>query len=399
MVAGGDRGRRRGGRPGRPRPPAARGRRPLASVSSAPVAGRRRRGLRLAGGGRGPADRRGGGGGVTGPSDLSARIRAARRILLSGHQRADGDCLGSLVLLARSLAVDGRRTRILLPDEPDPRLRDWPPGRLAARYRPGEALPEHDLLLVCDTSSLARLGALAEPVRASGRPRACIDHHPLAAADRGDWDLLCHDPAAPATGLLAWRLAATLGLEPDAAACEAAFLALAADTGWFRHANTSPEVWALAAELVGRGVDSAALYRRVWQRLPAAAVRGVGLAAAGFELRAGGRLALAAVGPERLAAAGAELADADEVLDLLRSVAGVEVVAVVHARAGRVRASLRSRGPVDVNEVARSFGGGGHRNAAGLTWPPGTDPAAAAAALADRLETALAAVGGGGGNP
>ncbi|MBC8329271.1 MAG: hypothetical protein H8E31_11045, partial [Planctomycetes bacterium] len=220
-------------------------------------------------------------------------------------------------------------------------------------------------MVVCDCSALVRLGGMAGPVIESGIPRACVDHHPLSSADRECWDHLLHDPEAPASGLLAWRLAEALGVEPCAGAREGAFLALASDTGWFQHANASPEAWTLAAGLVAAGVSSARLHREVYRRCAPGHPRGIALALETTEYLLGGRVALAWADPGSLAGAGATLDDSDEVLDLLRAVDGVEVVGFVHWRDGRCRASLRGPGEADVAAVARSFGGGGGRGAAG----------------------------------
>ena len=316
-------------------------------------------------------------------------IRGARSILISGHARADGDCLGSQVVLYHAFRALGKEVRVLNPDPPDPRYRVLERGTPFEVYRPGADLPAHDALVVCDCCSLERLGAMAGPVAASGVPRACVDHHPLAESDRGAWDHLLHDAAAPASGLLAWRLAEGLGVPACDASRIGAFLALASDTGWFQHANSRPEVWSLAARLVAEGVRSEALHREVFRRCRPGHPRGIAVALGSVEYHLDGKVAVAWADPAEMAAAGARLEDSDEVLDLLRAVDGVEVVAFVHERDGRSRASLRSRGGVDVNAVARRFGGGGHRVAAGLSFEQGVGVAAGVAAVSEAAAAAL----------
>lgn len=320
-------------------------------------------------------------------------LGSAERVLLSGHQRADGDCLGSIALLHHALTAAGKRVEVVLPDPPDPRFAVLAEHTPFAVFDPAAGLPRHDALVVCDCSHLGRLGSMEAAVRASGIPRGCVDHHPMAEVDRADWQAILHDAAGPATGLLAWRLVEALGVDPGESGREGAFLALASDTGWFRHANTSAEVWQLAAELVGAGLDTDRLHRAVFHRNAPSHPRGIAAALATTEYHCGGRLVLAWADPAELDRVAGRLEDSDEVLDLLRAVEGVEVVGFVHRRDGRYRASLRSRGRVDVNSVARGLGGGGHTVAAGLSFDAGVRLDEAVGALRDALVEAAAAAG------
>ena len=297
-------------------------------------------------------------------------VRSSENILLSGHLRADGDCLGAQSVLFHALQALGKRPRLLLPDAPDGRY-----GFLRAHTPWDEyagSLPEADLLIVCDCNDLVRLGAMGEAVRAAGLPRIVVDHHPFGE-DRG-WDAWVHDVTAAASGQLALRFAAALGVETlPSEAYQAAFVALMTDTGWLHHSNADAAAWQSAAELVAHGVDTNEVYGAVYQQDEPGRPRGVGAALATTEYLEDGALAVAWVSQASLAAAGGTLEDTDQVLDILRGVGAVEGVAVVSERAdGRVKVSFRSKHSLDVNRVARRVGGGGHARAAGATFPTGT---------------------------
>lgn len=317
-------------------------------------------------------------------------IRASERILVAGHLRADGDSLGAAIVLVRGLRALGKQAELILPDPPDGRY-----GFLERRmpwslYAGKGSLPEHDLVIVCDCSQLERLGAMGAEVDALGSPRLVVDHHPFDRAEH-HWDAEYHDVTAAATGLLAVDLLRELGGEPDEAALEAAFVALMTDTGWLKYSNADARAFAAAADLVARGVDPDSVFRDIYQQTAAGTPRGIGAALASTAYLADGRAVIGWIDESTLRSVGGELVDTDEVLDILRAVQSVEVVAFLSERGGRIKVSFRSKTWIDVNQIARQVGGGGHARAAGATFSVGTSMDDARAQLAGLLEAAVAA--------
>lgn len=298
-------------------------------------------------------------------------LRRSRTILLSGHSRADGDCLGAQIVLFHALRALGKQPSILLPDAPDPRY-----GFLAARTPWAiwnGTLPAADVMVVCDCNQLARLGALGEAAAAAGIPRIAVDHHVLEPGEQ--WAALVHDVGAAASGTLALRFVEEeFGLHdlPEEA-YEAAFVALMTDTGWLKYSNARPEAWAAAAALAARGLDTARLHAALYLQAEAGRPAGVRAALEHLEYLEDGRIALAWTGRADLARVGGTLEDTDEILDLLRAVGRVEAVGLVTERPdGKVKVSFRSKERLDVHRIAKSLGGGGHQRAAGASFPPGT---------------------------
>ena len=296
------------------------------------------------------------------PAPAVALLHRARRVLLTGHERPDGDCIGAQAALARVLAVLGKEVLILNPDPPEARfdalVREGP-----FHTDDGGDLPPHDLIVLLDGGDLSRTGRLAERLTQSPAQKLVIDHH--VHDGEAWWDAAFVDVRASATGLLVHRLARALEVALDAGAARGVFTSLVTDTGWFRYSNTDPETLAVAAELIASGVDASALYRALFQRQPAAHPAALGRALTRTELHLGGRLAIvdAPLGtPEEPQAEG------DDVLDVLRSVESVEVALFVRAvDAGRAKLSARAKGAADVRLLAARFGGGGHTKAAGAT--------------------------------
>jgi phosphoesterase RecJ-like protein len=230
-----------------------------------------------------------------------------------------------------------------------------------------------------DCHQLSRLGPLGAAARERKCVRVVVDHH--VGAERGDGDVVLADESAPATGVLVYDLIRRMGAPLPREAAEGVFVSIATDTGWFRYSNTDDHAFAVAADLVAGGVAPSLVYDAIHRRN---APESIGILAGGLaaaELESDGRIAVAALDRELVARAAAVGYDTDEVMEPLRSLERVEIVVLLKEKSdGRVKLSLRSRGRFDVDGVARSFGGGGHRKAAGAELA-GPLPAAKEAVL------------------
>jgi phosphoesterase RecJ-like protein len=294
-------------------------------------------------------------------------VHRSQRILLSGHLRADGDCLGAQSVLYHAFLALGKEVSLLLPNPPDSRygfLEEHSPWDLWSG-----TLPEADLLVVCDCNHLGRLGEMGDAVAASGMPRIAVDHH-ILDEDQG-WTALVHDMTSAASGLLALDFAAALGVESlPLKAYEAAFVALMTDTGWLKYSNADAIAWEAAGKLVAHGVDTSRVYDLVYQQAELRRPIGIRAILENLEYLEDGKLAIAYVSQARLEELGGSIEDTDEVLDILRAVKQVEAVALLTEREGGVvKVSFRSKFALDVNQVARCVGGGGHARAAGASFP------------------------------
>lgn len=290
-------------------------------------------------------------------------VRGAQRFLLIGHRSPDGDCAGSEAALAGALESLGKQVWILNPDPLQSQLDHLARERRFGVYTGGD-LPAHDVAVALDFSEFTRCGALREPLLAARSRRLVVDHHPVHGEPW--WDAAWLDVRASSTGVLVYRMARELGARLDRGAALGVFTSLVTDTGWFKYSNTDAESLRVASEMVDLGVDPARVFAAVFQRAARERPLGIARALARLCYHAGGRLAVVT-----LPAAGAgeaELADGDEVLDLMRAVEKVEVALFLRqSRGGEIRLSARSKGEVDVDRLARRFGGGGHVRASGAS--------------------------------
>ncbi len=279
-------------------------------------------------------------------------LRGLNRAAVTTHVGADGDAIGSaaaLVRLVQSLGAEARfchaeevpnYLRWLLPDEP---LKECP--------------PDYDLLVV-DTSRPDRAGVAHEGVHPV---RLNLDHHednPFY----GEFNLV--DQKAAASAQIVAALYAELGVPLDKGVAEAIYVGVSTDTGGFRFRNVSPEAHELVAELLRAGVVPAEVNDRINRTGTVEQLNIVGVSMAKAERY--GEALISTVDDDDYERTGATELDSKESIDRMRTVAGVEVVGHLRKIEGGTKASLRSES-VDVGTIARAFGGGGHRLAAGYT--------------------------------
>jgi phosphoesterase RecJ-like protein len=293
-------------------------------------------------------------------------IRQGRRFVLTTHVNPDGDGVGSQVALWHFLRSRGKEVWIVNNNELAVNLRFLePPGgiRIYEPERDDPLLHRADAVLVLDNSAPERLDRMREAVLASPATKICIDHHP----DPDEvWDLLVIRETACATGEIVHELIRRMGGELNAEMATALYTAVVTDTGHFRFSNTRPSTHRLAAELVEAGVSVPRVYEEVYEQSSPAYMRLLGAALEALRLESSGRLGILTVTRELMARCGAEDEDTSEIINTVLGIAGVRLAVLLKELSGqRTKVSLRSKGRVDVNRLARRFGGGGHRNASG----------------------------------
>lgn len=283
--------------------------------------------------------------------EISDFLKTLDRVAITTHVGADGDAIGAsaaLLHLMRQLGAEA----VFCHAEEVPNYLQWllPDGAL-------RELPEGHDLLVVDTSRADRTGV---PLPEAGA-RLNLDHHednPLYA----EYNIVKSRAAASAE--IVADLYSELGVPLDKRAAEAIYTGLRTDTGGFRFRNISPEVHELVAELLRAGVVPAEVDDRLNRTGTIEQLNIVGVTLANAVRY--GEAIIATVDNDDYERTGATELDSKESIDQLRTVAGVDVVAHLREVPKGTKGSLRSE-TVDVGEVARRFGGGGHRLAAGYT--------------------------------
>ncbi len=315
------------------------------------------------------------------PDVLAALGRPRGHALMLGHVHPDADVLGTLLAIGLALEARGWTVRFGGP-HPAPGYLAFLPG-VARYHRLERAEGPWDVVVSTDCPNPDRTEGLLEQARA-GAVVVNVDHHP---DNRNYGDVNWIEPRASATGEMVYDLLVALGDPITPAVATNLYTAISTDTGSFRYSNVTPKTFRVAAALVSAGADPAFVASALFERREPQALAWLGEALSRVRVSADGRvgwLALpAGVVPEAFI-------EGEELVNYPRSVVSVKVACLLRERDGQVKVSLRGKGDVDVQRIAASFGGGGHRNAAGFTMPGSLDRATAVV-----LEAVEAAVGSG----
>jgi phosphoesterase RecJ-like protein len=286
------------------------------------------------------------------------RFRSEKRFLITSHARPDGDAIGSTLALAEVLQQMGCETSMVLSD-PTPYVYRSLPGveqiEVAQRV---EANDTPVIILECDSIQRTGLEGL------EGRCIINIDHH---ASGQHYAHLNWIDEHACAVAEMVYRIAVAAKVEitPSMATC--LYAAVLSDTGSFTYPSTNASTFELAHKLAAHGASPSQIARNLYFANPESKIRLLGVALS--NMQCDGNIAWSWVTDADMERAGASAEDCEGVVNHLIGIAGVESAVFLREVApnGEFRLSIRSKGNVDVAQVAESFGGGGHRSASGCT--------------------------------
>jgi phosphoesterase RecJ-like protein len=308
---------------------------------------------------------------VTMPSparaDFHAFLERHHKLVLTTHVNPDGDGLGSEIAMALWLTAAGHEVRILN-DSPLPAAFAFMalehPIESFEAERAEQRFAEADALIVLDTSNRQRIGRLAEVLDRHILPVAVIDHH---VTHEGFGQVNVIESEASATGEIVYDLIREAGGLITPVIAEALYIAVMTDTGSFRYSNTDSHAHRMAADLLTHGLDPQRIHAQVHSHATAGRLRFFGEVLAALEVIEDGRVVVLEAAPEHFARHGLVGADTDGLVDIPRTIAGIDVVALFsEVERGRVKVSMRSTGRVAIDGVASRFGGGGHAHAAGV---------------------------------
>ncbi len=279
--------------------------------------------------------------------------------LVTAHENPDGDALGSMAGVGFLLQTLNKNFR-LYNKSGVPQKFDW-------LQLPSEVFTElpnqnPEWLIVLDSGDSTRPG---EPLASliPGTKTINIDHH-LGNPDFGDLNWV--EPARSSVGEMIALLLQEMHFPSLGPLAEALYLAMASDTGFFTYDNTTPEVLEITAGMIREGLDIAKINHLIQSRWTLGKLHLHGKILKRAELHCAGQVGLIHITGEDFRKTGTDIEDCEGLVNYVRNISGVEIaVSIREEGPGECKFSLRSQGEMDVQEIASSLGGGGHKNASG----------------------------------
>lgn len=288
------------------------------------------------------------------------------KFVLTTHVNPDADGLGSELALNRFLNKIGKNSEILNHSETpanhafidyDNEIKKFD------REKNGETILETDVLIAVDMNNPSRLRSLEKYFLESKAKKVIIDHH-LEAQDFVDYQLI--DLDSPATAEIVYKcLVAYDPMLLDKGIAEAIYAGIMTDTGSFRFPRTDGDIHRIVAHLLDIGVDPSYVYNNLYEKNSIGRTRLLGEVLASVQLAYDGKLAYFSITQEQLKRNGVTPDDTEQFVNYAGAVSGVLVSIFFMELPEGVKISFRSKGDVAVNELAKLYGGGGHKNASG----------------------------------
>lgn len=286
--------------------------------------------------------------------------------ILTTHVSPDGDGIGCEIALSRFLKKLGKEVFIYNSTPTPSQYRFLDRDGEIAVYNPNRDwgnILRAQVYFILDIGDFRRLKDVGNAVRMNSAPTVCIDHHP---SENDDFDYFFLDERACATAELVYSLIKYCGGEIDTVMAESLYTAILTDTGSFRFSNTNPEAHRIAMELISRGIKPDEIYARVYENITPVKMKLLSEALRDLHYEYGGKLAWFRITKEMLRKSKADTSEIEGFTDFVRTIQGVRVsLMLLQLSDKRTKVSFRSKGEIEVNRVARKWGGGGHKYAAG----------------------------------
>jgi len=286
-------------------------------------------------------------------------IRERHRFVISSHVRPDGDSIGSSVAMALALKALGKQAVVVHAD-PAPAPFAPFPGVADIVVAP-EATGDFEAAIIMECGDLGRTGV-------SGLDRSFvinIDHHP---GNSGFGDLCWFDANAAACAEMVFDLILALGVPFTREIATQVYVGILTDTGSFHYSGISTKTFDICKAVLEAGVNPQAVARQVYDSYNMGRIRLLGAVLSGMRVDPSGGIAVIYLDNAMLHASGGSYEDTDGMINEPLKVK--EIAAVVFFKqieGNEYRVSMRSKGDIDVGALAREYGGGGHKNAAGCT--------------------------------
>lgn len=290
-------------------------------------------------------------------------IASHNKFAITSHVNLEGDSLGSQLSFAKLLKIL-KKEFVIYDDAPPPKLFDFFEMAGDVKFYPNVIKNDFDASVVLDCPTIERTGRAADVIKKA--PILNIDHH-ISNNNFGEVNLV--DPHISSCGEMVYQLFKLFNAPIDKETALYLYVAIMTDTGSFRYDNTSSETHRIAGELLSLGLKPSYAAQMLFETKPLKKLLLLGKAIATLKLYFNGRVSVMSADKKMLKKFDSGIDGTEEFINFARSIDGIDVAIFIREDIKRNLSfvSFRSKGKVDVNELAKIFGGGGHFNASGCT--------------------------------
>ncbi len=291
------------------------------------------------------------------PPELLSFIKTEDKFFIATHINPEADALGSSLALAHALEAMNKQV-VLFVRDPVPDFYRFLPTNEKFIHSTSQIQPSDYNLILLDCNTLDRAGIEGMNFRKS----LVIDHHETG---RNFGDIKWVEPKAAATGMMIFYLLKELGSRINEEVAINLYAAIAIDTGTFRYSNTTAEVLNVSSELIQYGANPALISQNLYEMWSEKRFRLLILALNTLEIR--NDISFIAVTRDMFKETGTDAEDTENFPGFPRMIGNIKLSVFFREISDDYwKVSLRSKGKINVAEIADSFGGGGHKNAAGF---------------------------------
>jgi bifunctional oligoribonuclease and PAP phosphatase NrnA len=303
-------------------------------------------------------------------SGMAALLMQGDNYIITSHESPDADGLGAEYALSRALVSMGKRVRVINAERHSDSYDFIDRAKIVECY-PTATVDAAWLatctVIILDTNDVEYTGVMAGEIITKAADVLVIDHHDVKGTTNHKFCLI---PSFSSTCEMTYRILSEMGCEIPEDSASALFAGMVFDTGSFAYSKTSAGTFEVALELVTRGAKPSYIHGALYESSSTSVLLLRKEILSTLELCAGDKVAIQTMTADVLVRTGSAYQDAEGLINVPLQAASVEVsIFFKENEEGTLRCSLRSKGHVNVASIAQSFGGGGHKSAAGFKAP------------------------------
>ncbi len=305
------------------------------------------------------------------PNELKSLLTAPQQVAILSHRNPDGDALGSSLAMQHYLEQYGHSVHVIFPSEFPAELEFMPGIEDCLIWDKHleeckQVLAKKNVFIYLDFNALARIDKLGEFIKNLPGKRLLIDHHLHPEAGIADW--VYSKPEASSTCELVYDFINAMGdnAKISVPVGDCIYTGIVTDTGSFKHA-TNAHIFRIVADLIEHGVNDTAIQDLIFNSMKTKNLRLLGHCLYNrMEVLPEFNTALIWLSKKDYEDYDISRGDTEGIVNYMLMIRDVRLAAFIHNQPTVVKLSLRSKGDFDVQDLlAKHFGGGGHRNAAG----------------------------------